>query len=140
MSKVLPGMRRILVAGASPATSALAASLRPGKDEEVVVETSPKSALEAMALGLVDALLLDGTHPDVLQIVHEARQAEPDVPVIIFNGTEEVRQAVKVMKQGATDYLTQSVRAEEVRTALESVLARSSYGGTARWRDLEARL
>lgn len=92
----------------------------------VEVKYSVKGGLEALRTGAFDLLLLDyrlgdGTGMDML----EAMRADGiDIPVIIMTSFNDVRTAVKAIRQGVFDYITKPVNPDEllmvVNEALES--------------------
>jgi len=46
---------------------------------------------------------------DGMEVLRRAREADPDLPVIVMTGYGSVELAVEAMKQGATDFLTKPV-------------------------------
>lgn len=93
---------------------------------EVEVKYSVKGGVEALRNGSFDLLLLDyrlgdGTGMDVLEAM---RTAEIQIPVIIMTSFNDVRTAVKAIRQGVFDYITKPVNPDEllmvVNEALES--------------------
>lgn len=96
------------------------------KSFEVEVKYSVKGGLEALRGSSFDLLLLDyrlgdGTGMDVL----EAMRADGiNIPVIIMTSFNDVRTAVRAIRQGVFDYITKPVNPDEllmvVNEALES--------------------
>lgn len=80
------------------------------------------SIIQARRLG---AVVLDLCMPGLsgLDILAQARELRPDLPVIVVTGVESIESAVECMKGGAQDYLAKPVEEERlvasVRTALE---------------------
>ncbi|HEV7498385.1 MAG TPA: sigma-54 dependent transcriptional regulator [Vicinamibacteria bacterium] len=70
---------------------------------------------------LTDLKLPAGTGFEVLQA---AKEADPDVPVIVMTAFATVDDAVRAMKQGATDFLTKPVDTEHLVLLLERALER----------------
>ncbi|MBL7077581.1 MAG: sigma-54-dependent Fis family transcriptional regulator [Kiritimatiellae bacterium] len=71
-----------------------------------------------------DAVLLDLNMPrlsgrDVLPLIV---QRNPDLPVIVVTGVDEVDTAVKCMRAGAFDYMVKPVKEEHLLTALRRAL------------------
>ena len=65
------------------------------------------TALERLAKGRFDAVLLDLSLPDAFgldTISHVVRQA-PGVPIVVLTGLNDEEAAVKAVEQGAQDYL-----------------------------------
>ncbi len=70
---------------------------------------------------LTDLKLPAGSGLDVLQA---AKEADPDVPVIVMTAFATVDDAVKAMKQGATDFLTKPVDTDHLVLLLERAMER----------------
>jgi DNA-binding NtrC family response regulator len=70
---------------------------------------------------LTDLKLPAGSGFEVLQA---AKEADPDVPVIVMTAFATVDDAVRAMKQGATDFLTKPVDTEHLVLLLERALER----------------
>jgi DNA-binding NtrC family response regulator len=70
---------------------------------------------------LTDLKLPAGSGLDVLQA---AKEADPDVPVIVMTAFATVDDAVKAMKQGAADFLTKPVDTDHLVLLLERALER----------------
>lgn len=62
-------------------------------------------------LVLADYRLPDGTGMDVL---HHSKKAAPNVPVILITAYSDIRVAVSAIKNGAYEYITKPVNAEEL--------------------------
>lgn len=65
------------------------------------------AALDRLAEERFDALLLDLSLPDAhgLETVTLARQAAPDVPIIVLTGLDDQEVALRAVQEGAQDYL-----------------------------------
>ena len=59
-----------------------------------------------------------------LEVLQAAKEADPDVPVIVMTAYATVDDAVRAMKQGATDFLTKPVDTEHLVLLLERALER----------------
>jgi DNA-binding NtrC family response regulator len=70
---------------------------------------------------LTDLKLPAGSGLDVLR---EAREADPDTPVIIMTAYGTVEEAVKAMKDGAADFLTKPVDTEHLLVLLDRAVDR----------------
>jgi DNA-binding NtrC family response regulator len=70
---------------------------------------------------LTDLKLPAGSGFEVLQA---AKEADPDVPVIVMTAYATVDDAVRAMKQGAADFLTKPVDTEHLVLLLERALER----------------
>ncbi|MGH7168200.1 MAG: response regulator, partial [Nitrospiraceae bacterium] len=57
-----------------------------------------------------------------LDVLEAAKQALPDVPVLIITGYGTVKSAVEAMKKGAYDYISKPVDNEELKIVLARAL------------------
>ncbi len=84
--------------------------------------SSPRPALEFLnRTGDLDAIVTDWKLPEMngLDFLRQARQAAPDVQVIIMTGYATVEMAVQAMKLGAYDYLTKPFETDALLIILE---------------------
>ena len=79
---------------------------------------------ETWGVVLLDLGLPDRHGLDVLRELHEAR---PHLPVLILTMFPEDQLALRVLEMGAAGYLTKESAPEELRRALERVLAGHKY-------------
>jgi DNA-binding NtrC family response regulator len=84
--------------------------------------SSPRAGLDFLnRTGDLDAIVTDWKMPEMngLDFLRQARQAAPDVQVIIMTGYATVQMAVQAMKLGAYDYLTKPFETDELMLTLE---------------------
>ena len=76
-----------------------------------------------------DLLILDINMPgrDGLDVLRELKILQPDLPVIILSMYPEDQYAVRTLKMGASAYLTKETSAQELITAIRTVLAGQKY-------------
>ena len=72
----------------------------------------------------VDAVLLDLNMPKLSgrEVLPMIVQRQPDLPVIVLTGVDEVDTAVKCMRAGAFDYMVKPVTEEHLLTSLRRAL------------------
>jgi DNA-binding response OmpR family regulator len=72
--------------------------------------------LERLGKGGIDVVLLDLSLPDShgLDTVYRLRAQEPDVPIVVLTGIEDLQMAEKVLEAGAQQYLVKG----NLKTAL----------------------
>jgi len=92
----------------------------------VLAEHDGASGLERASVEQPHVVLLDLQLPDVqgLEVLEKLRTKAPHVPVVMFTGSHDVKNAVRAIQLGAFDYLTKPIHKDEllivVRRALES--------------------
>jgi two-component system response regulator AtoC len=93
--------------------------LKDGYDPTTVPSAS--EALDALAAGAFDVVLLDIVMPEMdgLELLEEIRSRYPRTPVIMLTATKTVKTAVGAMKLGAFDYVTKPFDVDELRVILD---------------------
>ena len=108
-------MKKVLVVDDDVAvTNHLKVFLMQSERYEGAVVNDSRKALDALAQGAFDAVLLDMDMPyvsgeDILQGIHDRQLG---VAAIVLTGVADVDLAVRAMKLGAFDYLTKPVDEE----------------------------
>ena len=76
-----------------------------------------------------DLLILDVSLPgrDGLEVLHEIRQRQAPVPVLMFSVHPEDQFALRAIKSGAAGYLAKERAPEELAQAVRTVLAGGTY-------------
>ena len=76
-----------------------------------------------------DLLLLDLVLPDKngLDILHDLKLAQPDLPVLIFSGSGEDEFAVAALNAGASGFVTKGTPTPELLEAIHKVLGGGKY-------------
>ena len=69
----------------------------------------------------IDVAILDWTLPDGdgLQLLHELRAIDADLPVVLLTGHGSIDRAVRAVRDGAEHFLTKPVDLESLRTIVE---------------------
>jgi DNA-binding NtrC family response regulator len=90
----------------------------------------------AEALGLFkqeapSAVLLDLMLPDMngIQVLQEMKQLNPEVPVIITTGTDDVQVAVQAIKLGAYEFIVKPLERDRLMLTLERAIEMSELAG-----------
>lgn len=80
-----------------------------------------------------DMVLCDYRLPDKdgLEVLHKIKRMDPDVPVVIITAYADVRLAVKLIKQGAADYLTKPLQHEEIVSLVNQLTGKKSAKNSA---------
>jgi DNA-binding NtrC family response regulator len=97
----------------------------------VLTAVDGNAAMALLKTKPVDALITDVRMPglDGLQLLDASRQLDPNRPVLVMTGYDEVADAVRAMKAGAIDYLVKPVSGEAIALRLERALAESRLAG-----------
>ncbi len=83
-------------------------------------------ALERLAAGSYDVIILDIMMPgmDGLEVLQRAKEAHPDVEIVMVTGLSQVETAVRSMKLGAFDYIAKPFDPDELKLVVERALER----------------
>lgn len=87
-------------------------------------------------------LILDITMPgrSGLDVIEDARKAQPDLPVLVLSAHAEEHYAVRALKAGAAGYMTKNYPPEELAEAVRRLLAGKRYVTPSVGEALAARL
>ncbi len=87
---------------------------------------SQRSALESFKKGEFDLVLCDYRLPDGsgLEVLQKMRAMQQNMPVIIMTAYADVRMAVKLIKMGASDYITKPIQQEELLVLIKNLLSK----------------
>lgn len=90
---------------------------------------SGTEALRGIRASQCDVLLLDITMPGRggLDIIKDVRRENPDVAILILSMHPEDQYAVRVLKAGASGYLTKESAADELIAAIRKVATGGRY-------------
>lgn len=111
-------------------------------DMTVLVETTPKDALERLADERVDCVVSDYDMPsrNGLELLEGVRAEHPDLPFILFTGKGSEEIAADAVAAGVTDYLQKgtgndqyTVLANRIKNAVSQYRAEQTLEGTTRW-------
>ncbi len=94
--------------------------------EKVSTAYSGKEALEVLAHGSIDVVILDIRMPDMdgIDTLKQIKSTYPLVEVILLTGHGSTETAVEGMKLGAFDYLMKPAEFEEIKLKLENARQR----------------
>ena len=99
-------------------------SLGEAADIEVVAEAGDgPAALQRLRQGDIDVLLLDIALPgrDGLDVLRQARDEHPKLPVLMLSTYPDRQYAVRSLKLGASGYLNKSADSEQIGNAVRHV-------------------
>jgi DNA-binding NarL/FixJ family response regulator len=90
--------------------------------------TTPET-LAALSRDRWDVLVLDIFMPGRtgLEVLHDVRQRQPDLPVLVVSSAPEEQLAVRVLRAGAGGYLNKQAAPEELVRAIDRLLAGGRY-------------
>ncbi|MBI3183564.1 MAG: sigma-54-dependent Fis family transcriptional regulator [Myxococcales bacterium] len=103
------------------------AELLTGKGYQARTAASGAQALEMLAEGSFDAVLLDVLMPGLsgLEVLERYRAQGGQAPVIVLSALSGADDAVRAMKLGATDYLSKPFENRDLEDALSRALGRA---------------
>jgi two-component system, NarL family, invasion response regulator UvrY len=114
--------------------------IRPPRDMRIVGEAATlDETLGLIAQHIPDIVILDISFPghDGLEGLTAVRERFPDIPVLILSMYPEERFAARALKIGASGYLSKAMAAEELITAIRTVVSGKAYV-SSRLADLSA--
>jgi two-component system cell cycle response regulator len=91
---------------------------------DVVTASSGEEALRILEQSHFDILLTDLVMPgmDGNDLVHRAKQRDPEQEIVVVTGVVDVKTAVDAMKLGASEYLIKPFDRETLASALDKIL------------------
>jgi two-component system, NtrC family, response regulator HydG len=121
-----PAPATLLVADDDPAVRQSLERALTREGYAVVLAPDGQSALERLQSGGVDLILSDLKMPGLtgLELLREAKAVAPDVDVILLTAFGTVEEAVKAMKDGATDFLTKPFQRAQLTKVVRQALER----------------
>ena len=126
MSEPAVPLATLLVADDDPAVRQSLERALTREGYAVVLAADGQAALERLQSGGVDLILSDLKMPGLtgLELLRQAKAVAPDVDVILLTAFGTVEEAVKAMKDGATDFLTKPFRPRALSARIEATLGR----------------
>ncbi|WXH33062.1 Anaerobic nitric oxide reductase transcription regulator NorR [Myxococcus stipitatus] len=120
------GMDRIavLVVDDEESVRTFLSELLGGAGYQVRCASSGAQALEMLAGGSFDAVLLDVVMPEMsgLEVLRRYRGQGGTAPVVVLSGLTGADDAVRAMKMGASDYLSKPLGNDDLQDALARAL------------------
>lgn len=91
---------------------------------------SGEEALAHLSIRRYDLMLLDLRMPgmDGVEVMARARQAHPDLPIIILTGYATLESAIAAVRCGAADYLLKPASVHQIARAIQKALQRPGTG------------
>ena len=88
-----------------------------------------QEGLDKVSGGKYDLVLLDISLPgrNGLDILRQIRQMHPKLPVLVLSMYPEEQYSVRALRAGAYGYITKASAADELRSAVETVLRGEKY-------------
>lgn len=98
-------------------------------DAAIAEAGDAKEALDLAAKAKPDVVLLDISLPGQsgLEILKQLKTIQPESKILILTMHPEDQYAVRVLKAGASGYLTKEMASEEVANAVKKILAGGRY-------------
>lgn len=95
---------------------------------DVVVHTTPRSALSAFERSVPDLLVLDLNLPEMdgMQVLKEIRTRWPMLPVLVLTARSRTEDLVSGFEQGADDYLVKPFSVKELVARTKRLLRRQT--------------
>jgi len=116
----------LLFADDEPSLQELMRIELPRLGHEVTVCPDGTTAVAALQRNTYDCLIVDLDMPGRtgIQVIHQAKELDPDVDAVILTGKSTVESAIAAVNLGACRYLTKPFKWTEVETLLQQVAER----------------
>ena len=91
---------------------------------EIITEDNALNALRLVRETDLDLVITDVKMPgiDGMELLEEAKEKNPELPVIIMTAYGTIEMAVEAMKKRAYDYITKPFRNEELKLTIKKAL------------------
>jgi two-component system NtrC family response regulator len=91
---------------------------------EIITEDNALNALRLVRETDLDLVITDVKMPgiDGMELLEEAKEKDPELPVIIMTAYGTIEMAVEAMKKRAYDYITKPFRNEELKLTIKKAL------------------
>lgn len=124
-------MIRVLIADDHPIVREGLKQILSDTDDILVIgeADSGQAVLNYTAKTNYDVILLDISMPgrDGLEVLKELKQLKPKLPVLVLSMYPEEHYAVRVLRSGASGYLTKSSAPDELISAIRKVASGRKY-------------
>lgn len=126
--RMIDPIQRILIVDDDRIVRAILSKLARKEGFEVLVAEQGEEALKMMRSEPPDLLITDIKMPgmDGMEVLHQAKDLDRELPVILITGHADVQGAVKAIKAGAHDYITKPFDKNEVIRVIHRALAERS--------------
>ena len=87
----------------------------------VLTADSGSEGLKIVQNGNIDLVFTDFRMPDIngLEVVKSVKQINPEIPIVVMTAFSDTEDAVRVMKEGAFDYLLKPVNLDELEALVK---------------------
>jgi two-component system NtrC family response regulator len=107
---------RILLIDDEPAQITSIKSFLKRRTYSVLTASSGEEGISYIEDGNVDLVFTDFRMPDMngLEVVQKIKKLNPEIPVVVITAFSDTKDAVKVMREGAFDYLSKPIDLDEL--------------------------
>ena len=126
-------MSKVLVVDDEPGVRAALQRALALERYDVVLAEDGQQALDTLAEGAVDAIVLDVMMPrvDGLEVCRRLRSAGDRTPILMLTALDAIEDRVLGLDSGADDYLVKPFALREMRARVRALLRRAAPGGEA---------
>ena len=116
---------RILIVDDEKHIATALAALVKGEGFKALVAQDGATALKLIRSEAPDMMLADIKMPEMdgMEVMRQAKDLDPDIPVVMITAYSEIHGAVKAIKAGAHDYLSKPFDNQEVIRVIHRALA-----------------
>jgi DNA-binding NtrC family response regulator len=120
-----PELPILLVDDEEQALMLMSMTLKVAGYENVKTTTNGNGTLDIIKCGGSDCVVLDMVMPPVsgLDILRQIKEYDPEIPVIMATGINELETAVSCMKHGAQDYIVKPIDSDRFLASVKQAIA-----------------
>jgi len=98
------------------------------RNYNVLTANSGEEGLSLLNNGYIDLVLTDYRMPGIsgLEVVRKIKNFNPELPVVVITAFSDTEDAVRVMKEGAFDYLSKPIDLDELDIIVKKVVDRKN--------------
>jgi DNA-binding NtrC family response regulator len=122
---------KILIVDDEPSMSALLANVMKVEGFKTLQANEGKTGLALVQSESPDLMLLDIKMPDIdgMEVLREAKDIDPGLPIIVVTGYHDSHGAVRAIKAGAYDYIGKPFDVQRLTGAVDQALSERKLKG-----------
>jgi DNA-binding NtrC family response regulator len=126
------GVGNILVVDDEGTIRTLLKDILVREGHEVTVISGGKQAIDLMERRRFDLVVTDLKMPgsDGVEVLLAAKEVDPQLPVLVITGYPTVESMARLVRMGASDYITKPFNIDLIKVTVAKLLNRKRHGST----------